>query len=256
MLHSHLTIAMISMLAAGPDVQEIIERSVVANNSDWQAAPEYDYTEQDLTGETRKTYEVRMLLGSPYRQLVEVDGQPLPAASRESEQREMANAVAHRRAESTSDRARRIAGYEKDRKRDQLLMDQITKAFDFEFVAERQELSRDVYVLRAVPRKNYHPPAMEARVLTGMRGELWIDKSTFQWVKVTATVIHPVSIEGVLARVEPGTYFELEKMPVADGIWLPKHFRMKSRSRILSIFNHRTQADETYSDYHKSAPKQ
>lgn len=41
---------------------------------------------------------------------------------------------------------------------------------------------------------------------------------------VEATVIHPVSIEGFLAQVEPGTQFKLEKMPVADGIWLPKHF--------------------------------
>lgn len=53
-------------------------------------------------------------------------------------------------------------------------------------------------------------------MLRGMEGELWIDEATFQWVKVQARVIRPVSIEGFLARVEPGTRFELEKMPVAD----------------------------------------
>jgi len=29
-----------------------------------------------------------------------------------------------------------------------------------------------------------------------MEGKLWIDEKTFQWVKVEATVIRPVSIEG------------------------------------------------------------
>ena len=57
----------------------------------------------------------------------------------------------------------------------------------------------------------YEPPNNEAKVLTGMEGMLWIDKTTFQWVKVEATVIQPVSIAGFLAQVQPGTCFELEK---------------------------------------------
>jgi hypothetical protein len=51
-----------------------------------------------------------------------------------------------------------------------------------------------------------------------MQGKLWIDKDSFQWVKVEAQVMHPVSIEGFLAKVEPGTHFELEKEPVATDM--------------------------------------
>jgi hypothetical protein len=43
-----------------------------------------------------------------------------------------------------------------------------------------------------------------------MEGTLWIDKKTFQWVKVEATVIRPVSIAGFLAQVQTGRRFELE----------------------------------------------
>jgi len=67
-----------------------------------------------------------------------------------------------------------------------------------------------------------------------MEGELWIDKKTFQWIKVEATVIHPVSIAGFLAEVEPGTHFELEKMALEENLWLPKHFAMKSRAKIFA----------------------
>jgi hypothetical protein len=89
-----------------------------------------------------------------------------------------------------------------------------------------------------------------------MEGKLWIDKKTYQWVKVEATVIHPVSIAGFLAQVEPGTRFELEKMPVTDSLWLPKHFAMKSQARVLFFFTRKSQADETYYGYQKATPIQ
>ena len=47
--------------------------------------------------------------------------------------------------------------------------------------------------------------------------------------------------------------FELE-MPLADNIWLPKHFAMKSRAKILFLFTRKSQADEVYYGYHKTAP--
>jgi hypothetical protein len=93
---------------------------------------------------------------------------------------------------------------------------------------------------------------MDCQVLPGMQGELWVDKKTFQWVKVTAQVMHPVSIEGFLARVEPGTRFELEKAPVDNEIWQPSHFSMKSHAKVLFIIKRSSSADETYFDYVKT----
>ena len=95
---------------------------------------------------------------------------------------------------------------------------------------------------------------METEVLKGMQGQLWIDKKTFQWVKVEAQVIHPVSIGGFLARVEPGTRFELENMPVEDDIWLPKHFSMKAHARVMVLFRHNSSEDESYYNYTKTTP--
>lgn len=42
-------------------------------------------------------------------------------------------------------------------------------------------------------------------------------------------------------------------MPVGNGIWLAKHFAMKSSSRILFLFPHRSHEDETFSNYRKTA---
>ncbi len=192
-----------------------------------------------------------MIYGSPYRQLIAVNGEPLSAQDSAKEQQKLQHVTAQRRAESADARQSRIAKYQKDRRRDHLMMEQLTEAFDFKLIGERVIGSNNVYVLRATPRKDYKPPNMETEVLPAMRGELWIDKETFQWVKVTAQVTRPASIEGFLAQVQPGTRFELEKMPVDDDIWLPKHFAMRSNAKILFMFNRSDQEDNTFFNYRR-----
>ena len=219
------------------DAHTIVERSVQANTQDWDAAPGYDHFECDQQpGGATKTYEVLMVLGSPYYRLVAMDGVALPPQQQEQEQQKLTSLLIQRQNESVSESAERIAKYVKDRKRDRFLMDQLTKAMNFVLVREQKLNGREVYALKATPRADYEPPTMEAEVLRGMEGDLWIDEATFQWVKVQARVIRPVSIEGFLARVEPGTRFQLEKMPVADNIWLPSHFSMNSRATVLFFY--------------------
>lgn len=233
-------------------VRTIIERSVEVNAIDWKAAPNYDYFERDRepSGGT-KTFENLMIFGSPYQRLVAVNGKPLLPERQIEEHRKLNAAIVQRRNESERDRVERIAKYEKDRNRDHFLMEQLTKAFVFALLGEQKLDSYDVYVLKATPRADYQPPNIEAEALRGMQGKLWIDKKTFQWAKVEAQVVRPVSIEGLLAKVEPGTRFELEKMPVDDDIWLPKHYAMKANARVLFLFPHKSQEEENYYGYRK-----
>ncbi len=213
--------------------KEIIRRSVEANERDWRAAPEYSYIENERDANGSKTSRVIMLFGSPYNRVLSMNGRVLTPGEQRREQQKLEKATAHRRSESAAATAARIAEYEKERRRDHLMMEQLTSAFDFTLDGETNFSGHDVYLLRASPRAGYQPPNMEARVLTGMKGELWIDKQTFQWVKVRAQVIAPVTIGGFLATVEPGTYFQLEKMPVEGDIWLPKRFTVESQAKVL-----------------------
>jgi hypothetical protein len=253
-----LTIALAALTAGSftqDDVRTIIQRSVEANAVDWKAAPDYDYFERDQQpGGGTKTYDELMISGSPYERLIAINGKPLSLEQQAEEQHKLDATILHRRDESERERAERIARYEKGRKSDQLLMEQLTKAMDFVLVGQQKLNGFDVYLLKATPRPGYQPPNMECDVLTGMQGKLWIDKKTFQWVKVQAEAIHPVSIEGFLAQVEPGTRFELEKMPVEDTIWLPKHFAMRAQAKIFFLFPHRSQEEETYYHYRKATP--
>jgi hypothetical protein len=195
-----------------------------------------------------------MIMGSPYERLVAVNGEPLSPEEQQQEQRKMEQVIAARRKETPRQRAQRIARYERDRKRDHVLMQQLTDAFNFTLQGTQKLGPYEVYCLKATPRPGYQPPNLQSRVLTGMEGQLWIDTKSYQWVKVEATVIHPVSIEGFLARVEPGTRFELENTRVDEGLWLPKHFAMKANAKIVLLFNHHEQQDQTFSDYRKGEP--
>ena len=233
-----------------PDIAAILTRSVEANEVDWKAAPDYDYFERDGTVTGTRTYHVLMIAGSPYEELVAVNGKPLPLRDQDREQRELREVISRRRAESIRERSQRITKYEGDRKRDHLLMLELTRAFDFRLLGERRLGRYTTYLLQAMPRAAYRPPSTETEVLAGMQGKLWIDKETYQWVRVEAEVVRPVSIGGFLASVQPGTRFELEKMPIADGVWLPRHFAVKSNTKILFLFRNLTQQDETYFNYH------
>lgn len=240
-----------SLPCSAQDIAAIIQRSVEANNRDWAAVPEFDNYERDRDKNGDKTYAVTMLFGSPYNRLVAANGRPLSPAQQKEEEKKYQNAVAHREHESPEQRKERIAKYEAERKRDQTLLTEMTKAFDFRLLGTRSLNGRQVYVLKAIPHKGYQPPNRDSSVLTGMEGTLWIDHDTFQWVKVEAHVTHPVNIVGFLAKVEPGTKFELEKAPVSDGIWLAKHFAMTSNARVAFVFHRRSQEDDTYFNYHK-----
>jgi hypothetical protein len=235
------------------DAKAIIAKSVEANQADFKAAPQYSYTKREKTSDGDKTSEVYMIAGSPYERLIAVNGTPISKQQEAEEQQKLEQARKTRKAETPDQRRQRIAKYEKDRQRDNAMMGELTKAFDFKLIGQRKVKTFLVYVLKATPRPGYKPPNIETQVLPGMQGELWIDTKTYQWVKVTAQVTRTVSIVGFLAQVEPGTQFELEKMPVGDGIWMPSHFAMKSKAKVLYLFNRASQEDDTFWNYRKSS---
>jgi hypothetical protein len=233
------------------DGDTIMRRSIAANRADWIAAPDYAYMERIRNDDGTKTYDVTMILGSSYKRLVKDGDTRLSVAEQAREEWKLRAEIAKREAESPDQRARRIAEYQKQRERAHRILEEMPRAFDYTVAATRRVGSRTVYVLRATPRKGYDPPNVESRVLTAMQGEFWVDTTTFQWVRASARVLRPVSIAGMFARVQPGTAFELEQMPMSGDVWLPKHFQIRSRSSILFFFHHHIDEEDTYFDYRK-----
>lgn len=234
---------------------EIVARSAKVTQADFRAYPKYSHTERDKDGSSDKTYRVRMIEGSPYQELIAVNGKPLSQDQQKQEKDKLRQEIAKRKSESPDAKRQRVANYERDRQRDNTMMQQLTAAFDFELLKTGRLDGFDVYILKATPKPGYKPPNLDSQVLPGMQGRMWIDQTTFQWVKVTAQVIHPVSIMGFLASVQPGTRFELEKRPIGNGIWAASHFAMHSNALVLGFFSHKSQQDQTFTDYTLASDK-
>ena len=238
--------------AADPDAATIIARSMAANERDWAAAPSYSYEENVRNDDGARTYEVVILAGTPYKRLTSVNGSPLTGDEKKKEDEKLARERARRETESRDARAQRLQEYERTRDRVHRILVEMPRAFEYQLAATRRVSSRKVYVLRATPQPAYDPPNAEAEVLTGMSGEFWIDAGTYQWVRAFAHVLHPVEIDGFLAKVQPGTEFEVEQMHVDGGVWLPRHLEIRSRASIFFLFPHHSFEDHTYSNYRKS----
>ena len=230
------------------DAGQIIQRSVATNAHDWNAQLNYSHRECNLKGGQAKTFEVMMIEGSPYERLTEVNGQPLRGDQERQEQLKLAREVQRRRGESPSQRQARVSKYEANRAEQHMLMQQMISAFRFKLSIEETIDGVECYVLDATPNPAYQPPLEKARVLLGMKGRLWIDKEHDHWVKVQAEVINPVEFGFFIAKVKPGTKFELQQAPVGD-VWLPKQFSESVNASVFGVYGMHSSEKELYSDW-------
>jgi hypothetical protein len=250
--------------AADIDVKDLIKKSVAANDSDWKALPDYSHQEHDVEGKLdsdghlrnkqEKTYRVMMMDGSPYNQLIAMNGKPLAPERQKQEQARLKTERRKRAGESQNARSSRIEKYKKERAEEYLLMQQMVAAFHFRMAGEEKIDGHDCYVLDATPNPDYRPPVSKARVLMGMKGRLWIEKKSYHWVRVRAQVVKPVEFALFIAKVRPGTEFELNQTPVDGAIWLPSRFSQSVDASVLGVYEMRTHRDEYYSNYGRIVP--
>ncbi len=230
----------------------IVHRSVQVNNADWKAQPDYSFRRSDVEGSLRQTFEVTMLQGSPYERLLALNDKPIGPDQQRQEQAKLEREIRGRHNETARQRHARIAKYEDDRAEANFLMRQMVSAFTFHLLGQEQIDGVDCYVLRATPNPAYRPPVEKARALTGMQGRMWIDKAHYHWVKIQARVTRPVAFGLFIAKVKPGTRFELEQTPVG-AVWLPKKFVQTVNASVLGFYAIQSQ-DETYwSNYRQDA---
>lgn len=239
-------------------VSAIIQRSVVANSRDWSSQTDFSHVERivknkmdiddRIQSSASKTYEILMIDGSPYNQLIAINNEPLSHVQQQTERAKLDREMAARRSESASDRRTRIDKFKQERSDEHLLMQQMVAAFNFERIGDERVEGVECYRLKATPKPDYIPPVQKARVLKGMQGQMWIDKQQYHWVKVQAEVTQPVSFGFFIAKVNPGTRFELQQAPFGQ-YWLPKYFIQTVRASVLGLYGFRSQEETFYSDY-------
>lgn len=179
-----------------------------------------------------KTHEWRMIEGSPYRKLVEVDGKPVPEDERERQELYLKDNILRRSKESPKERAKRIEAYVKRRDRYLKAISEIPDAFDFQIAGEESVGGRPAWIITAAPRPGYDPRDRYSALYPHMSGRIWIDKAQRSWTRIEAGLTEPVSFGWLLVRIAPGARVVLEQQQIEKELWVPKRTWYRADVRI------------------------
>jgi hypothetical protein len=250
-----------AVLVGAEDPREIVRRSTDENRRNQKLVESYTYIErQDERGfdsrgraqrHTVKSYDVTLTEGSPYRRLIARDDKPLPPDEQRGEQQKLEKSIAERRAETPAQREKRLTDWHRKREKEREFLREVPDAFDFRMVGEETLEGRRVYVIDATPRNDFKPRSNDGKLLTKMKGRLWIDAETYDWAKAEAETVDTISFGGFALRVGPGTRFTLQQVRVNGEIWLFKQVTVTYQARLLLFKKLAGQVDYTYSDYKK-----
>ena len=130
-------------------------------------------------------------------------------------------------------------------------------AFLYEYAGDQNEAgaiktANPVVRLKFKPNPDYSPPSRVEQVLTGMKGELWIDEHSRRLLKIDGTLFKDVSFGwSILGHLNPGGHFLVEQADAGDGTWDVTHMSLSFTGKILLFKNLSIKSDEVFSGYQR-----
>jgi hypothetical protein len=256
-----IPVALFAAAVAWPqDAREIVRRSIAEDQLDWVRMKDYTWRAQSLEkhldphgkvqSEKRETWETLILDGEPYRRTLEKDGRPLSPQEQGKEQKKLDDAARKLTSQSPAERQRRLEEAEKRRRHEFEFLSEIPELFDLKLEGEATVGGRPVWIVSGAPRPGAKPRSSDAKVLLKIRGRMWIDQATYQWVKVEAQTTAVISWGLFLARLNPGASLAFEQAQVGD-LWFPKRLVMSGSGRVGLIKRLSQEEEVDWSDYKK-----
>ncbi|HEV2618411.1 MAG TPA: hypothetical protein VGU23_00565, partial [Acidobacteriaceae bacterium] len=109
--------------------------------------------------------------------------------------------------------------------------------------------------LTFTPNPRFNPPNLEANVLRGIAGELWIGQTQNQLIRLDVHFIADVDFGfGLLARLNKGSTALLEQANVGDGDWELTTVNIHVTGKALLVRAVREQVDQSLSHFTPVAP--
>lgn len=239
------------------DPLEIVRRSVERDQSNFERLINYTFFEDSaetrynkdgsVKSVERTTDEVLMLAGRPYYRLVARDGKPLSEKDARKEQEKLDKELAKRLKESEKDKAK----WAKERAEERQFLQEIPQAYDFTLIGAQEIDGRAVWQIHAEPREDFKPEEGRAKVLSKIRGDVWIDQTEYQWVKAEFDVIDTISWGWFVLRIPPGARITFEQTRINDEVWLPDNIHVRADAKLGLLKTFRLGMDVVYRDYRK-----
>lgn len=243
-----------------PDAAAIIRTSLERSKSSDARLRDYTYTEKeeiktlDKSGAVvkteSKTSEVLNLYGRPYKRRVSKDGRALEGREKEKADQDFEREVHKREKETAEESRKEQEAQEKARAESRRYLLEIPKAFTFKIVGEEVLEGLPVWVIDAEPRPDFRSTVKRADLLKKLRGRVWVDKHSYQWVRAEADLIDSVSFGGFLAKLDRGARMSFLQKRVNDEVWLPSKVTARVEARLL-LKHYSLATETTWTNYRK-----
>lgn len=237
--------ALLTVAARAQDPVELVRRSIAQDQLDWARMQDYTWqahsTERHLDSQGKveaakqEKWDTLILDGQPYRRMLERDGKPLNAGQQSEEQKKLDRETATLSKESPAEKQRRIEENAAKRKREFAFLSEIPDLFNLRLEGQTTVDGRPVWIVAGEPRAGAQPKSHDAKALLKVRGRMWIDQASFQWVKVEAETTATIAWGVFLARLDPGARLVFEQTKVAPDLWLPKRLFLSGSGRVALL---------------------
>jgi hypothetical protein len=259
-----------SLLELKPDARGALSQEQMENlrqiviehyRSNYQKQRDYTYIDREVENQLdgqggiksteSKTYEIMELYGEQVQRLIAKDDAPLSEKDAAKQQERIEKLTNKRKNESEEDRAKRLAGEEKQREKNREFVREVADAYEFRLLGSEMLNGRDAWVIGGEPRPGFQAHLKEAQILPKYHGRLWIDKNELQLVKLDVEAIDTVSFGWFLARIHKGTRLVMEQTRVNQEVWLPQHISFRLDARVAVFKGYNQENEETFRDYKK-----
>ncbi len=222
--------------APAVDPTELVRHAVQLRLEEEKSHRPVRYVLRKTDGSRETTKEMIETKDGDVARLVEINGRPLNAEQNQAEIHRLDALVAH---PEVQQRRHRIE------ERDAARIDRLVGMLPDSEVYRLEGMTPcgagsgagQCYRLSFAPNPKFEPPDIEAEVLRGFAGEVWIDKAQNRLVRLDAHLVRDVNIGfGILGRLDKGGTMVLEQAYEGDvREWQPTVMKMNLRGRALMV---------------------
>lgn len=227
-------------------VRKAVDLQIASNNR--MPAMSFTYTKTTPHGVFVK--DVIQTSGGEVSRLVSINGKPLSPDRNALEQQRLTALLSH-----PSDQARHRRHQIEDQGRVNRLMQQFPDALLFTPAGTEPGPYGPMLHFTFAPNPHYSPPDIESSILTAITGDVWIDQSTFHFIKLHAHLIHSVHVGwGIVATFQKGGTVSLVNQNIGHGNWPITHMKLDVDGSALIFKPIHIHIIEDESNYHFLPP--
>jgi len=210
------------------------------------------YVLRKTDGDHETTKEIIETKDGDVARLISINGQPLTAEQERTEMNRLDTLAAHPEMEE-----RRRRSEQKDAARIDQLVGMLPDSEIYTLEGMVSCGANQCYRLSFTPNPNFETPNIEAEVLRGFAGEVWIEQTQQRLVRLDAHLVREVSVGfGILGRLNQGGTMELQQEFEGNAQeWQPTVLKMNLSGKALMVKTVNIRINELASDFAPVSPE-